>query len=72
MKARNALSGPTAALVLAGMCTAMIALWFVARPDGGGSIMLVCAVVSVPVWLAIGVQRLRARRAAVERTAPPT
>ncbi len=72
MKARNALSGPTAAFVLAGMWTVMIAWWFVARPDGGGPIMMVCAVVSAPVWLAIGVQRLRARRAADEGPTPPT
>ncbi|MBJ6643607.1 hypothetical protein [Streptomyces sp. BSE7-9] len=72
MKARNALSGPAAAFVLAGMWTAVIALWFVARPDGGGSIMLTLAVVSAPVWLAIGVQRLRARLAADERPTPPT
>lgn len=41
-------------------------------PGRGGSIMLILAVVSVPVWLAIGVQCLRARRAADERPTPPT
>ncbi|GGQ80214.1 MULTISPECIES: hypothetical protein [Actinomycetes] len=71
MKARSALSGPTVAFALAGMWTAVIALWFVARPDGGGAIMLILAVVSAPVWLVIGVQRLRARRAGDEGRAPP-
>jgi hypothetical protein len=71
VKARSALSGPTVAFALAGMWTAVIALWFVARPDGGGAIMLILAVVSAPVWLVIGVQRLRARRADDEGRAPP-
>ncbi|MFF5345015.1 hypothetical protein ACFY4H_30675 [Streptomyces althioticus] len=71
MKARSALTGPTVAFALAGMWTAMIALWVVARPDGGGALMLVFAAVSAPVWLAIGVQRLRARRADDEGPAPP-
>ncbi|WP_435256059.1 hypothetical protein [Streptomyces althioticus] len=48
MKARSALSGPTVAFALAGMWTAVIALWFVARPDGGTVILLTCSVVSAP------------------------
>jgi hypothetical protein len=35
-------------------------------------ILLTCSVVSATVWLAIGVQRLRARRAGDEGPVPPT
>ncbi|MEU9552365.1 hypothetical protein AB0D88_25440 [Streptomyces werraensis] len=71
MKAHSALSGPTAAFALAGLWAMTIALWFAVRPERGGTLTLACAVVSVPVWLVIGVQRLRARRAAGEGPAPP-
>ncbi|NEC48331.1 hypothetical protein G3I18_07030 [Actinospica acidiphila] len=71
MKARSVLSGPTVAFALAGMWTAVIALWFFARPDGGMVILLICSAVSAPVWLVVGVQRLRARRADDEGPAPP-
>ncbi|MEU5465058.1 hypothetical protein ACH4KU_21020 [Streptomyces althioticus] len=71
MRARSALTGPTVAFALAGLLTAMIALWFAARPDGGQVIMLILAVVPAPVWLVIGVQRLRAKRADEEGPAPP-
>ncbi|XMA38779.1 hypothetical protein O1157_25170 [Streptomyces albogriseolus] len=72
MKARSTLSGPTAAFDLAGLWAATIALWFAVRPDRGGTLTPACAAVLVPVWLVIGVQRLRARRATDESPAPPT
>ncbi|MEU4880875.1 hypothetical protein ACWFQ6_28460 [Streptomyces althioticus] len=71
MKARGVLSGPPAAFALAGLWTAVIVLGFVPRPDGGMVILLTCSVVSATVWLAIGVQRLRARRAGDEGPVPP-
>ncbi|MEU0913544.1 hypothetical protein [Streptomyces althioticus] len=71
MQARSVLIGPTVAFALAGLWAAMIALWFAARPDGGQVIMLIPAVVPAPVWLVIGMQRLRANRPDEEGPAPP-
>ncbi|MCF2130634.1 hypothetical protein L1I79_30015 [Strepomyces sp. STD 3.1] len=54
---------PTAAFVIAALWAATAVLWLVNRPDSGGSLVLaVCAGASAPVWTALGVQRLRAKR----------